>query len=146
MNTAVRHTRVLANITAALWLAGFASLALGETAALAHFVAPMYPPLARQAMISGQVALTVSVGGDGRILDVKKQGTPDPLLLQAAEAAVRQWEFQPRPRSHPVSVTIYFGFSGTTRESSPVTTIQADFAASTVRVFVNIDGVPTVRP
>lgn len=122
------------------------ALALAQAGTLAHFVAPAYPLLARQAMISGQVVFRLSVASDGNILELKEEGTPHPLLSQEARATVRQWEFQARSRPHSVSVVIYFGFSGRTREVNPATAIKADFAASTIRVYVTTDGVPTVHP
>jgi TonB family protein len=134
-------TRVLA----ALLALGACPL-FSQAGALAHFVAPLYPPLARQAMISGDVVLRLDVAPDGKIIELKGEASPHPLLLQEAKAAVRQWEFQEWPREHSVSVTIHFGFSGISRESTPTTLVKADFAASTIRVYVTIDGMPTVRP
>lgn len=123
-----------------------ASPILGESGTLARFVAPTYPPLARQAMISGTVGMTLTVGIDGKLAAVKVDSSSHALLTQEAESAVRQWEFHPWSRQRPVSVVVYFGFSGDTRESNPRTVIKAEFYLSTIRVFVTTDGFPAVMP
>jgi len=74
-----------------------ARIRVGGNAAAAkvtHFVQPVYPPLARQARISGTVRLHAILSPDGRIqsLDVV---SGHPLLLQAALDAVRQWTYAP---------------------------------------------------
>lgn len=145
MSASFGRTGAFAKLLAVLCVA-FVPPAHGQAGGLAHFVAPAYPALARQTMISGQVVLRLYVGADGKIHEVKEEMSPHPLLTQEAKATVRQWEFQSWPRSHSVSVTVYFGFSGATRESNPITKVKADFAASTIRVYVTTDGVPTVRP
>jgi TonB family protein len=140
--------RATASAVAALtiWLVGISSPAFCQGGALSHFIAPTYPPLARQAMISGQVVLQVDVAPDGKVVDLKEEASPHPLLLQEAKTTARQWEFQEWPKSRQVTVSIYFGFSGTARECNPTTVVKANFAASTIKVFVTTDGVPTVRP
>jgi TonB family protein len=57
-------------------------------------VRPVYPPIAREAGVSGVVIIEVRVGTDGRIEDghVLKS---IPLLDEAALDAVKQWEFVP---------------------------------------------------
>jgi TonB family protein len=138
-------TRTFPLFLVLICLAHLPELARGQAGVLSHFVAPAYPALARQAMISGQVVLRLAIGADGKVLDLKEEASAHQLLAQEAKAAVRQWEFQPRARQQSASVTVFFGFSGTTRESNPATVVKADFAGSTVRVYVNTDGVPTVR-
>lgn len=123
-----------------------ASPILGESGTLARFVAPSYPPLARQAMISGTVGMTLTVGIDGKLDAVKVDSSTHPLLTQETESAVRQWEFHPWSRQRPVSVVVYFGFSGNTRENNPRTVIKAEFFLSTIRVFVTTDAFPAVMP
>jgi len=62
---------------------------------LVHRVEPEYPEEARQQRIQGAVVLEVRIGRDGAIQDVKLV-SGQPLLADAAIAAVRQWRFKPR--------------------------------------------------
>jgi TonB family protein len=61
---------------------------------LLHRVDPIYPEQARQQRIEGIVVMTVRAGRDGRVRDVKLVGG-QPLLVQAALTAVKQWQFKP---------------------------------------------------
>jgi TonB family protein len=60
-----------------------------------HRVEPEYPEAARQQRIQGVVVLDVRIGRDGAIQDVKLV-SGQPLLTDAAIAAVKQWRFKPR--------------------------------------------------
>jgi len=55
---------------------------------------PVYPPLAKQARISGAVRLQAIIARDGTIMDLRAV-SGHPLLIPAALAAVKQWVFQP---------------------------------------------------
>ena len=57
-------------------------------------VEPIYPPLAKQARVSGTVELLGVLGTDGRIHELKVL-RGHPLLVGAALDAVRQWIFEP---------------------------------------------------
>jgi TonB family protein len=57
-------------------------------------VDPVYPPLAVQARIQGTVHFTAIIGKDGRILNLQLIGG-HPLLVQAAQDAVKQWVYKP---------------------------------------------------
>ncbi len=57
-------------------------------------VAPVYPALARQARISGQVRLEAIIAKNGRIENLQVLNG-HPLLVQAALEAVRQWVYRP---------------------------------------------------
>ena len=59
-----------------------------------HKVEPIYPPLAKQARVSGTVELLGVLGTDGRIHELKVL-RGHPLLVGAALDAVRQWIFEP---------------------------------------------------
>ena len=65
-----------------------------QAAKLVNQVTPVYPPLARQARISGIVRLEAVIGRDGRIKSLHV-AAGHPLLVQAALEAVRQWVYQP---------------------------------------------------
>jgi protein TonB len=67
---------------------------LVKMARLIRRVDPLYPPLARQARISGVVELEGVIGIDGRLRELAvKSGHP--LLVRAAIDAVRQWLYEP---------------------------------------------------
>src|SRR5271154_171655 len=57
-------------------------------------VAPSYPPEAMQQRIEGTVRLHAVIGGDGQVLSIEPVSGP-PLLVEAAEIAVRQWRYGP---------------------------------------------------
>jgi TonB family protein len=61
---------------------------------LVRKVDPEIPPLAKQAKISGIVRFRVTVGTDGSVRDVQLI-SGHPLLISAAENAVRQWVYKP---------------------------------------------------
>ena len=58
-------------------------------------VEPQYPEEARRQRIQGAVVLEVRIGRDGAIEEVKLV-SGQPLLANAAMAAVKQWRFKPR--------------------------------------------------
>jgi len=61
---------------------------------LTHRVEPIYPRIAIQARIAGEVRLDAVVGTDGRVHELRVL-SGHPMLVQAAVDAVRQWIFQP---------------------------------------------------
>lgn len=72
-------------------------------------VAPEYPPLAKQFNTSGVVRLSVEVTPGGEVRDVKPIGG-HPLLIPAAENAVKKWKFEPAKDS--TTEVIEFKFVG----------------------------------
>jgi TonB family protein len=66
------------------------------------------PPIAKAFRIEGQVVLEVTVGQDGRVSGVRPQ-SGGPLLVEAAEEAVRQWRYAPSSRL-PAGLTVAFEF------------------------------------
>jgi TonB family protein len=133
-------------LVASVLAAGFALPLDAQVAQIAHFVAPIYPPLARQAMIAGQVALKVTLSAEGDVAGITEESSAHPLLVQHAKASVSEWKFQAGSSGLKVSVILYYGFSGTTHEVNPNTVVKADFNASTIRVFITTDPATTVRP
>jgi len=65
-----------------------------QAAKLVKRVRPAYPPLARQARIQGVVRFTVLIGTDGGVANMQLIGG-HPLLVPAAQEAVKQWVYQP---------------------------------------------------
>ena len=73
-------------------------------ASLIHSVQPDFPSIARAARISGRVELRASIGTDGVVRQMEVL-SGNPLLVQAAVAAVRQWRYRPTLLSgEPVEV------------------------------------------
>jgi protein TonB len=65
-----------------------------QSAKLIRQPRPVYPPLARQARISGTVKFNAIIAKDGTIQNLQMV-SGHPLLVQAATEAVRQWVYQP---------------------------------------------------
>jgi len=65
-----------------------------QAAKLIRKVAPVYPPLARQARIQGVVSLRAVIAEDGSIKQLQLLNG-HPLLTEAAIQAVRQWLYRP---------------------------------------------------
>jgi protein TonB len=63
-------------------------------AQIVHRVEPQYPPLAKQARVSGVVELVGVIGVDGRIKELRLV-SGHPLLARAALDAVSQWVYTP---------------------------------------------------
>ena len=63
-------------------------------ASLMYQVAPVYPPLAKSAHVSGTVVLHCIIGTDGTVQDLQYVSGP-PLLMKSAMDAVRQWRYKP---------------------------------------------------
>ncbi|MGB8523381.1 MAG: energy transducer TonB [Candidatus Acidiferrales bacterium] len=80
---------------------------IGATVAAAqliHQVAPVYPPIAKTAHISGTVVLHVIIAQDGTIKDLQYVSGP-PLLMKSAMDAVREWVYRPTlVNDNPVEV------------------------------------------
>ena len=57
-------------------------------------VQPVYPQLAKQARVQGAVHFTAIIGKDGTIQNLQLIGG-HPLLVQAAQDAVKQWLYKP---------------------------------------------------
>jgi protein TonB len=57
-------------------------------------VVPVYPAEVKKQRIQGKVMLDVTIGKDGRVIDVKNPSGPEELW-QVAIDAVRQWQYKP---------------------------------------------------
>jgi TonB family protein len=67
-------------------------------------VEPVYPPPAKQARIQGTVRFTAVIGKDGRVQDLQLV-SGHPLLVAAAQVAVKQWVYKPTLfKGEPVEV------------------------------------------
>jgi periplasmic protein TonB len=87
-----------------------------NTGLLIKKVNPKYPKKARKQKIEGVVVLKAKITQDGDIVDLSVV-SGDPLLVQAAVDAVKQWKYRPYLRDgQPVEVdteiTVNFRLSG----------------------------------
>jgi len=65
-----------------------------DPALLQHRVEPVFPPLARQTRRSGKVELHALIGVDGSVQALSVV-SGDPLFINSALDAVRQWHYRP---------------------------------------------------
>lgn len=77
---------------------------------------PLYPPLARQARIQGNVVLHAIIDKDGKVAQLEVI-SGHPLLVQAALDAVRQWRYRPTllngdPVEVDTTITVTFTMGG----------------------------------
>jgi periplasmic protein TonB len=92
---------------------------LGGQVVAAKLVAqpqPVYPPLARQARIQGNVVLHAIIDKDGRVGELQVI-SGHPLLVQAALEAVKNWRYQPTqlngdPVEVDTTITVSFVLGG----------------------------------
>jgi periplasmic protein TonB len=77
---------------------------------------PLYPPLARQARIQGNVVLHAIIDRDGRVGELQVV-SGHPLLVQSALDAVKNWRYQPtqlnnEPVEVDTTITVTFVLGG----------------------------------
>jgi protein TonB len=77
---------------------------------------PLYPPLARQARIQGNVVLHAIIDKDGKVAQLEVI-SGHPLLVQSALDAVRQWRYKPTllngdPVEVDTTITVTFTMGG----------------------------------
>jgi periplasmic protein TonB len=65
-----------------------------DPALLTRRIEPVFPPLARQTRRSGKVELHALIGTDGSVQDLQVV-SGDPLFVNSALDAVRQWHYRP---------------------------------------------------
>src|SRR5687767_1379545 len=76
------------------------------------YVMPEYPEIARANRVEGIVILETIIGADGKVAEARVLRS-NPLLDQAALAAVREWEYSPtllngKPTAVLMTVTVRF--------------------------------------
>jgi TonB family protein len=74
---------------------------------LVYKVAPKYPPELKQNQIGGVVRLSVSIGPTGSVGKVTPIGG-NPVLVDAATVAVKQWKYA--PADHPTTTEVQLDF------------------------------------
>lgn len=75
-------------------------------------VEPLYPPLARQARLQGEVRIDAVIDATGHVVEMKVL-SGHPLLARAAMEAVQQWVYEPtylneQPMAVVLELTVYF--------------------------------------
>ncbi len=88
---------------------------LAQMAQLIHRVEPIYPPLARQIQREGRVELRAIISTAGTIESLEVLSA-DPLFIQSALAAVREWRYRPtilngRPIEVDTRITVIYTLS-----------------------------------
>jgi len=103
-------------------------------------VEPVYPEIARQALVEGIVILEVATDIHGRVVDVRILRSI-PLLDQAAVDAVRQWVYEPRvidgkPRGMIFTNTVTFMLDG----GKPKTRVETGAEQEPLRITSGVEG------
>jgi TonB family protein len=83
-----------------------------KAAKLISSVAPVYPTLAKNQHVSGNVLIDALIDANGHVTTMKVISGP-PLLQQAAMDAVRQWKYQPASldgKAVPMHLTVTLQF------------------------------------
>jgi protein TonB len=70
-------------------------------------VVPQYPSLARSMKLQGVVRADVLVAPDGKVKFIEVKGG-HPVLVDAAQNALRDWKWAPAPRETHESVDLRF--------------------------------------
>jgi protein TonB len=83
---------------------------------LVHKVTPVYPMIARQTHTQGAVVIQAVIGRDGRIENLQLI-SGNPLLVNAAMEAVKQWRYRPyllsnEPVEVETQITVNFTLGG----------------------------------
>lgn len=71
-------------------------------------IPPVYPPLAQQSRLSGTVKMLLVVSPEGGVKSLRTMGG-NPVLITAAEQAVKQWKFVTAPKETTETVAVTFG-------------------------------------
>lgn len=74
---------------------------------LRRHVEPALPEIARTMHLEGTVRLEIVVSAGGKVTSIRTLGGP-PVLITAAENAVKEWLFEPDSRSTTVVVSFTF--------------------------------------
>jgi TonB family protein len=70
-------------------------------------VVPAYPSLARQFNVKGSVKLEAVVASDGSVKSISVKGG-HPLLVDAAETAIRKWKYAPAKADTTETIEVHF--------------------------------------
>lgn len=104
MNTWTRILVALALCAGMMFSLG----ANAEERKIRNKVSPVYPDLARRVNASGAVRLEIQIAPNGEVKSVKALGG-HPLLIPAAEDAIRKWRYE--PASETTTTVVEFRFA-----------------------------------
>jgi TonB family protein len=93
-----------------------------------HVESLVYPLVAYQARISGEVVVMAQIDSEGRV-QVPVRPLGHPLLVQAAEENIKTWRFQRGPGSE-LRVTYRFRLDGEPRYDYPLSVCKFDLPNS----------------
>ena len=68
-------------------------------------VEPIYPPIASQLHLTGAVKMVLQVTPEGKVLSLHTVGG-NPILVAAAEGAVKQWKYEVATKESSETATI----------------------------------------
>ncbi|HXQ26826.1 MAG TPA: energy transducer TonB [Candidatus Acidoferrales bacterium] len=76
-----------------------------------HIEAPVYPPIARAAHVTGKVVLTVTIDADGNVSDAKPTNSAGSVRLfkDSAIDNIRHWTF-PKPPVTPYTEVVTYEY------------------------------------
>jgi len=76
-----------------------------------HIETPVYPQIARTAHVSGKVAVTLTIDGDGKVVtaDVPYTNQPIGLLARSTKDNIRRWTFV-KPPFAPYTETVVYDY------------------------------------
>jgi TonB family protein len=84
---------------------------VGELPVLINEVRIPYPTAAKSRRIQGAVVFDLIIGADGSVRVAKPIQSPDPVLTEAAQAAVKKFKFKPaRIGDKPVAIQIRYTY------------------------------------
>jgi TonB family protein len=88
-----------------------ASFACAQSVFVNNLVIPTYPPVAKVALIQGEVTVEIEIDRDGRVISARALGG-DPTLVRSTELNVSEWTFglTSEPKSFPVKHTITYAY------------------------------------
>lgn len=104
----VPHRYALRLAAVSLALSSSIGFAADVNRGIVSRVAPVYPELARRMHVSGVVVLHITVAPDGTVSQTSA-ASGHPLLVNAAQDAVKKWRFT--PGSEPTESTVDVNFN-----------------------------------
>ena len=78
-----------------------------STRKIVNRVTPQYPALARTMSLKGLVRVEAVVAANGTVKSVATKGG-HPVLVQAAQNAIRQWKYEPSAHETKETIEIQF--------------------------------------
>jgi TonB family protein len=121
------HMRIFGFVLlfASLVFAQNPSISETDTPTVLTFVAPAYPRAAKEQRMQGRAISAITIGTDGKVVDVKTLSA-HPVFASYALPALKQWKFKPAQKEQTVEVTFSFEFVDVNAGSEGETYISAE--------------------